>query len=49
MTTRLLVLEWYQVREQEVSGEPHYKAIPDAARVRERSYQRGYRTGGSVR
>ena len=34
---------------QDVSGEAHYKAILDAAWVRERSYQRGYRTGGSVR
>jgi hypothetical protein len=42
-------LEWYQVREQDVSGEAHYKAILDAAWVRERSYQRGYRTGGSIR
>ena len=42
-------LEWYQVRDQVVSGEAHYKAVLDAARIRKRSYQRGNRTGGSVR
>ena len=42
-------MEWYQVREQVVPGEVHYKAILEAARVRRRSYQRGYRTGGVVR
>jgi hypothetical protein len=42
-------LEWYQVRDQVVSGEAHYKVVLEAARVRQRSYQRGYRTGGSVR
>ena len=38
-------LEWYQVREQVVSGEAHYKAILDAARVRYRSYQEGRLAG----
>ena len=42
-------LEWRQVRDQVVSGEVHYQAILEAARVRQRSCQRGYRTGGSVR
>ena len=42
-------LDWYRVRDQVVSGEAHYKAVLEAARVRQRSYQRGYRTGGSVR
>ena len=32
-----------------VSGEAHYKAVLEAARVRKRSYHRGYRAGGSVR
>ena len=30
-------LDWYQVREGQVSGETHYKAILDAARVSKRS------------
>ena len=34
-------LDWYRNREGVVPGEVHYKAILDAARVRERSYQRG--------
>ena len=41
-------LDWYRVREGVVPGEVHYKAILDAARVRERSYQRGYRHAGDV-
>ena len=38
-------LEWYQVRDQVMSGEVHYKAVLDAARVRERSYQEGRLAG----
>ena len=34
-------LDWYQGRGQVVSGEAHYKAILDAARVRNRSLERG--------
>ena len=33
-------LEWYEVRQGVVSGETHYKAILDAARVRKRSLER---------
>ena len=42
-------LEWCQVREQVVSGEVHYKAILDAARVRQRSFDRGTRLADVVR
>ena len=31
--------DWYQVREETVSGETHYKALLDAARVRKRSFE----------
>ncbi len=41
-------LEWHRVREGQVSGETHCKAILEAAWVRERSYQRGYRHAGDV-
>ena len=41
-------LDWYQCREDVVPGETHYKAILDVARVRSRSYQRGYRSAGDV-
>ena len=41
-------LDWYQVREGQVSGETHCKAILEAAWVRKRSYQRGYRHAGDV-
>ena len=34
-------LDWYEVRQGVVSGETHYKAILDAARVRKRSLERG--------
>ena len=34
-------LDWYEVRRGVVSGETHYKAILDAARVRNRSLERG--------
>ena len=34
-------LEWCQVHEQVVSGEVHYKAILEAARIRKRSFDRG--------
>ena len=39
-------LEWCQVRDQVVSGEVHYKAVLEAARVRQRSYQEGRLAGG---
>ena len=38
-------LEWYQVRDQVVSGETHYKAVLDAARVRQRSLEEGRMAG----
>ena len=38
-------LEWCQVRGETVSGEIHYKAVLDAARVRKRSYDEGRRAG----
>ena len=34
-------LDWYEVRQGVVSGETHYKAILQAARVRNRSLERG--------
>ena len=34
-------LDWYEVRQGVVSGETHYKAIMEAARVRNRSLERG--------
>ncbi len=34
-------MDWYQVREDMVPGETHYKAILEAARVRARSYTDG--------
>ena len=34
-------LNWYEVRQGVVSGETHYKAILQAARVRNRSLERG--------
>ena len=42
-------LDWYQVREGVVSGETHYKAILEAARVRKRSFERGSRLADVVR
>ena len=42
-------LEWYQVRDQMVSGEAHYKAILEAARVRKRSFERGTKLADVVR
>ena len=38
-------LEWYQAGQDQVSGEVHYKAILEAARVRQRSFDRGYQAG----
>ena len=38
-------LDWYLVREGQVSGEVHYKAILDAAWVRKRSIEEGRRAG----
>ena len=34
-------LDWYQVREGVGSGETHYKAVLEAARVRARSFEEG--------
>ncbi len=34
-------LDWYEVRQGVVSGETHYKAILDAARVRKHSLESG--------
>ena len=42
-------LDWYEVRQGVVSGETHYKAILDAARVRKRSLERGLEGGPSPR
>ena len=42
-------LDWYRVREGVVSGEIHYKAILEAARVRKRSFERGTRLADVVR
>ena len=33
--------DWYQVREGVISGETHYKALLEAARVRKRSFEAG--------
>ena len=38
-------MDWYQVRGETVSGEVHYKAVLDAARVRKRSFEEGRRAG----
>ena len=38
-------LDWHQVREETVSGETHYKAVLDAARVRKRAFEEGRRAG----
>ena len=38
-------LEWYRVRRGVVSGETHYKAILDAARVRKRVFEEGRQAG----
>ena len=38
-------LGWYQVLGSVVSGEVHYKAILDAARVRARAFDEGRRAG----
>ena len=37
--------DWYQVRRSVVSGEVHYKAIVDAARVKARAFEEGRRAG----
>lgn len=41
-------LDWYQVREGVGSGETHYKAVLEAARVRARSFEE-LRGGSDVR
>ena len=38
-------LDWYQVRDAQVSGETHYKALLQAARVRKRNFEEGRRAG----
>ena len=38
-------MDWYQVREETVSGETHYKALLQAARVRARSFEEVRRAG----
>jgi hypothetical protein len=38
-------MDWRRVREETVSGETHYKALLDAARVRKRSFEEGRRAG----
>ena len=42
-------LDWYRVREGVVSGETHYKAMFEAARVRKRSFERGFMLAEVVR
>ena len=42
-------MKWYQVREEPLSGEIHYKAVLEAARVRKRSFDRGYRLAAADR
>ena len=42
-------LDWYQVRGGVVSGETHYRAILEAARVRKRSFERGSKLTEVVR
>ena len=42
-------LDWYRVREGVVSGEIHYKAILEAARVRKRSFERRTKLADVVR
>ena len=37
--------DWYEVREGVISGETHYKAILEAARVRKRSFEAGRKAG----
>ena len=39
-------MDWYQVREDMVPGETHYKAILEASRVRARSYTAGLPSRG---
>ena len=39
----LQFMDWHQVREKTVSGETHYKALLQAARVRKRSFEEGRR------
>ena len=41
----LQFLGWYQCREGQVSGETHYKAVLDAARIRVHSFEEGRRAG----
>ena len=38
-------MDWYQCREGQVSGEVHYKAVLDAARIRARSFEEGRKAG----
>ena len=38
-------LGWYRVREDQVSGKTHYKTLPQAARVRARSFEEGSPAG----
>ena len=42
-------LDWYRVREGVVSGETHYKAVLEAARIRKRSFERGTQLTDTVR
>ena len=42
-------MAWHQVREETVLGETHYKAILQVARVRKKSFERGYRLAGAAR
>ena len=37
--------DWYRVRKGTVSGEVHYKAVLDAARIRKRAFEEGRLAG----
>ena len=38
-------MDWYRCREETVSGETHHKAVLEAARIRQRSFEEGRRAG----
>ena len=41
--------DWYRDRGEAVSGEIHYKTILEAARIRKRSFERGFRLASALR
>ena len=38
-------IDWYRCREGTVSGEIYYRAVLEAARIRQRSFEEGRRAG----